>query len=88
MIWARFHANPNDYRPVNWPVKHPYWCTGHGEDYSVIVAYADNLEELLTNWPEATMIDSFEHKEYEFTSRFPKPKWFNAVISPSAKTKE
>lgn len=31
MIRARFEANEGDYRPINWPVKHPYWCTGYGQ---------------------------------------------------------
>lgn len=78
MIRCRFKANFDDYRSVNWPVKHPYWCTGYtGDDkYSIVVAYADNEEEILRNWPEATELDSEERTEYLFTSRFPKPKWF------------
>ena len=75
MIRARFRANPDDYRPVNWPIKHPYWCTGYGDGYSIVVAYADNKEEILSNWPEATEIDTEEVTEYIFTSRFKKPDW-------------
>lgn len=76
MIRARFKANEDDYRPVNWPVKHPYWCTGYGFGYSIVVAYADDEEEILRNWPEAEDIDAEEATEYTFTSRFPKPDWF------------
>ena len=75
MIRARFKANEDDFRPVNWPIKHPYWCTGYGEDYAIIVAYADNEEEILKNWPEATEIESEEHEDYFFSSRFPRPEW-------------
>lgn len=25
MIRARFRVNEDDYRPVTWPIKHPYW---------------------------------------------------------------
>lgn len=76
MIRARFKANFPDYRPVNWPVKHPYWCSGYGDGFSVVVAYADNEEEILSNWPESEDID-FEHVDgYRFTERFPKPDWF------------
>ena len=78
MIRARFKANENDYRPVNWPVKHPFWCSGYGEGYSIVVAYADNEQEILENWPEATDIESEEVTEYHFSGRFPKPEWFNA----------
>lgn len=76
MIRARFHANEDDYRPVKWPVKHPYWCTGYGDGYSVVVAYADNLKEIKKNWPEAKNIETTEEKEYSFSDRFPKPDWF------------
>lgn len=78
MIRARFKANEKDFRPVHWPVKHPYWCTGYGDGYSIVVAYADDEAEILRNWPEATEIDAEEVSEYSFTSRFPKPSWFNA----------
>lgn len=84
MIRARFKTDSGDYRPVNWPVKHPYWCTGHGlrsmhdEDsgYSIIVAYADDEDEIKRNWPEAYAIESEERSEYTFTDRFPAPDWF------------
>jgi len=75
MIRARFKANEDDYRPVNWPIKHPYWCTGYGNDHSIIVAYADHVEEIKSNWPEAKDIDATEVEEYKFTERFPKPDW-------------
>ena len=75
MIRARFQTNKTDYRPIKWPVKHPYWCTGSG-GYSVVVAYADSEDELLTNWPEAENIESKETDHYFFSNRFPKPEWF------------
>lgn len=76
MIRARFKVNPDDPRPVNWPIKHPYWVTGHGDDYSTVVAYADNEDELIANWPEAHGIEVGYTDEYQFTDRFPKPDWF------------
>lgn len=76
MIRARFRTSPTDYRPVNWPVKHPYWCTGKSEHHSIIVAYATDEAEILTNWPDATQIESETCDAYTFTSRFPCPKWF------------
>lgn len=75
MLRVRFHANYDDYRPVNWPVKHPYWCTGTGDDYSVVVTYADSVEYVLENWPEATNINVENAEQYIFTARFPKPDW-------------
>ena len=73
MIRARFLANLEDYRPVKWPVKHPYWCTGQSEQYSVVVAYADNVKEIKTNWPEALNIEFDKVDKYTFTDRFPEP---------------
>lgn len=79
MIRARFKANAEDYRPVEWPVKHPYWCTGYGEDYAVIVAYADDHAEIERLWPEAADIEVEEVSGYTFSGRFPKPAWLNAT---------
>ena len=76
MLRVRFKANLDDPRPINWPVKHPWWCTGTGEDYSIIVAYADDEKYIFKNWPEATDLDSQEVEGYVFTDRFPKPDWF------------
>ena len=78
MIRARFHANDEDARPVNWPIKHPYWITGYGDGYSIVVAYADDEAEILLNWPEATEIEAEPASTYHFTDRFPKPDWLQA----------
>lgn len=75
MIRCRFKTTHEDYRPAVWPIKHPYWCTGCGDGYWIIVAYADNEEEVLTNWPEAYDLDSEEVVEYVYTDRFEKPTW-------------
>jgi hypothetical protein len=79
MIRARFEANHDDPRPINWPIKHPYWVTGFSldESHATIVAYADDEAEILANWPEANNIDSDEVDEYSFSSRFPQPTWFS-----------
>lgn len=76
MIRARFKTDPDDYRSVNWPVKHPYWKSGETETASIVVAYADDEAEILQNWPDATDIESETVNKYEFTSRFRKPDWF------------
>ena len=76
MIRARFKANKDDPRPVRWPVKHPYWCSGYGGDYAIVVAYADDEDEIRRNWPEAEDIEATTVLEYHFTDRFPRPDWF------------
>lgn len=80
MIRARFYIKfkdcGNDYRPVKWPIKHPYWCTGESKKSFVIVAYADNLEQIKELWPEAYNIETEAVQGIEFTSRFPRPEWY------------
>jgi len=76
MIRARFKVYHEDFRPVNWPIKHPYWCTGYGDDCAIVVAYAEDEEEILQNWPEAADIDADEVSGYVFSDRFQKPDWF------------
>lgn len=79
MYRARFYVPVEDYRPVVWPINHPYWCTGGTLDgHSVIVAYVDDMYQLLTYWPDAYDIDMGEEVvEYVFTDRFRKPDWFS-----------
>ena len=78
MLRIRFKANADDFRPINWPVKHPYWCTGYAGDdsHSIVVSYADDIEYIMKNWPEARNLQIQEVEHYTFTDRFPKPKWF------------
>lgn len=80
MIRARFYIKfddcDNDYRPVKWPIKHPYWCTGETDDSFTIVAYADDVEEIRELWPEACNIETENVDRIEFTGRFPKPEWY------------
>lgn len=83
MIRARFTVNDQDYRPVVWPIPHPYWCSGYTENRAVLVAYADDLAQVLHQWPDAENIDVMEDglTEYTFTTRFAKPSWLEAKQS-------
>lgn len=80
MIRARFYIKFEncdcDYRPVKWPIKYPYWCTGESADSFTLVAYADKEAQIKELWPEAYDIDSNEVDKVEFTSRFPRPQWY------------
>jgi len=80
MKWlrCRFNANLEDYRPIKFPPPGPFWCSGEGEDYSVIVAYLKTEEQIEEFWPEATNISIQEREEINFTDRFPKPDWWKA----------
>lgn len=80
MLRCRFYVGiektDNDYRPVVWPIKYPYWCSGENETDFCLVAYVDSMEDLMKQWPEAHDIESEEVDCVEFTSRFPKPEWY------------
>lgn len=82
MIRARFHANIQDPRPIKWPIKYPYWVSGEGDGYAIVVAYADNKEQIIELWPEATNIDIEERDEITFTDRFAKPTWWDSDTIP------
>ena len=83
MFRIRFKANYDDPRPINWPVKHPYWLTGVAGDssYVTMVSYADDTNYIMINWPEATDLDAEEVTGYTFTERFPKPDWFSEATT-------
>lgn len=72
----RFRANYDDWRPVAWPPPGPFWCSGYGDDYSIIIAYAAPGQDVREWWPEATEIDSEEPGPLVFSDRFPRPSWW------------
>lgn len=78
----RFRANLNDYRAVIWPPLGPYWCSGSGDDYSIIVAYLPHKSSdgtIRKYWPEAKEIDRMQTDvQIEFSDRFAKPDWWIA----------
>ena len=81
MIRARFYIKKsdcgNDYRPVKWPIKYPYWCSAESSNSFVLVAYAEDEDSIKELWPEAYDINVLEEDtEIRFTLRFPKPEWY------------
>lgn len=81
MLRVRFTTDSPDPRPINWPIPHPYWITGDEDSgaRATIVSYADSLDYIRENWPEAENIESEEVDGYIFTDRFPRPQWFTEV---------
>lgn len=75
-FYIKFKDCDYDFRPVKWPIKYPYWCTGENSDSFVIVAYADSIEQIEELWPEAYNIEANEVQEIVFTTRFQKPEWY------------
>jgi len=41
-----------------------------------LIAYADSEDDIKRLWPESYNIESEEVSEIVFTSRFPKPNWY------------
>jgi hypothetical protein len=80
MIRVRFYCSDEDPRPVNTPEvpwdKHPYWITGYNDDSTTIVAYADDMDCLLSRWPGVEAQSVEEVDDYYFSDRFEKPDWF------------
>jgi 3-hydroxy-3-methylglutaryl CoA synthase len=76
LLRVRFKANFDDYRPINWPVKYPYWCSGYGEDFSIVITYADSVDYVMENWPEASDLQIDDVDKITFSDRFPKPDWY------------
>lgn len=78
-MWIRYRFKTysvDDYRPLVFNPKYPWWCSGYGEDCAVIVAYLPKGEPLEKYWDDAFDIDQTEEKEITFTSRFAKPDYF------------
>ena len=76
LLRARFKQPTADYRPIIWPIKYPYWCSGTGDGYAILVAYVDSVEHLKEMWPEAMDIKTDDVSEITFTSRFRQPEWY------------
>lgn len=87
MIRARFYINKeacgNDYRPVKWPIKYPYWLSGENDNNFILVAYADDEDQLKELWPEIDIISfADEVDKVEFSDRFRKPDWYEDKTVP------
>lgn len=83
-------GNPDyvhDIRPILWPIHHPFYLIKMEEDACTVMAYVDNLEELLKAWPEATDLTVFDEfvEQYQFSARFPRPEWMDEVNQPGYK---
>lgn len=77
---VRFKANEEDYRCVPWPPMGPYWCSGFGDNYAIVVAYVPHgttNAKLKKYWPEAKEVDRMKESiQIEFSDRFAKPDWW------------
>lgn len=77
--WKRYRFCTNsipDYRPLIFNEKYPWWCSGTGSNYAVIVCYLPYDEDLFKYWNDAHDINVTEEDEIIFSDRFPEPDYF------------
>jgi hypothetical protein len=88
-MWKRYRFKTHsteDYRPIIFNPHYPWWCSGYGKDYAVIIAYLPSSEDLLKYWDDAFDIDFTKEESIEFPDRFPKPDYFKDSSIPTAST--
>lgn len=81
--WIRYRfytKSVDDYRPLVFNPKYPYWCSAEGDDFAVIIAYLPPDEDIYKYWDDAYNIDQTEESEIVFTDRFPKPEYYEKEI--------
>ena len=78
LMWYRFKTKSvEDYRPLvdMKDIQMPWWCTGSGYDYVIIVCYLPKNEELEKYWDDAYDVEEKPVSEIKYTDRFQKPEW-------------
>lgn len=74
----KFKTNSvNDYRPLRdmKDIGMPWWCSGVGEDYAIIICYLQEGDNLFNYWDDAYDIEHEDVSQIIYTDRFPKPSW-------------
>lgn len=74
-MWNRYRFKTDsvaDWRPLVYNPDYPFWCSGYGDDYAIIVCWLPIEEDLFKYWDDAYDIDTETHEEIKYTSRFPK----------------
>lgn len=66
----------DDCRPLVFNTAYPWWCSGYGDDFAVIIAYLPIGESVETYWDDAFDVESEPKDSIEFSDRFPKPEYF------------
>lgn len=80
-VWRKYRfytRSVDDYRPLIFNPKCPWWCSGEAADGSTatIIAYLPADEDLNKYWEDAFDIEYTEHDKIEFSGRFPKPEYY------------
>jgi hypothetical protein len=73
---VRFFTDCDDPRPVVYPPSGPYWISGQGDDYTILIAWLPKKSDLKKFWPEARVDEWYGKGPIEFTDRFPRPEYW------------
>ena len=87
MIRYRFKTKSvEDCRPLRdtAEIGMPWWCTGYGDGYAVIVCYLPEWVNLRYYWDDAFDVTQEHQDEIIYTSRFPMPAWLKEIKSGSS----
>lgn len=74
--WYRFKTKSiKDYRPLKdmKEIQCPWWCSGEGTDYAIIICYLPKGIDLFEYWDDAYDIDVEQKEKITYTDRFKKP---------------
>ena len=65
----------DDYRPLKdmKDIQCPWWCSGEGINYAIIICYLPKDIDLKECWDDAYDIDKEERDEITYADRFRKP---------------
>lgn len=68
-----------DYRPLKdmKDIQCPWWCSGEGTDYAILICYLPIGVDLFEYWDDAYEIEKQEREEITYTDRFRKPDYIN-----------
>ena len=80
MIRVRFEIPyyiTRDARPKVFYTKWPYWVCGRLPHAILMVAYAEDMKQLMEQWPYANILRCDKTEKIEFTARFYRPEWYS-----------
>lgn len=67
----KFHIPGADCAPQLFPPPGPYWCIGHGDGFSIVVAFLPAEIEVSKHWPDATRIHTGPALDQAPPDRYP-----------------
>ena len=79
MIRVRFELPyyvTRDFRPIIFYPNWPYWVCGRLPYAYMMVAYAENMEQIYEQWPHANVIRCEYRRKIVFNARYWRPRWY------------